>query len=128
MLIEHLTPEYMQFGLESLAFLVVVIGELSSQRKESIRQRDDSKCQAPWDHSCEKDKLTIHHIIPTNGETDPNKIAKLDSQDNLITLCRAAHRWLSHRKNRWKTYSSVFRRRAEENGERATKRGWEFPK
>ncbi len=62
--------------------------------KESIKERDDFKCQNPdcWDTSQD---LVLHHI-------DYNK--KNCHPDNLITLCVSCNIRANYRRESWKTF------------------------
>ena len=60
----------------------------STELDKLVLKRDKFKCS-----KCPKTKgLEVHHIVPVNKDIPEEEIAKLDVQENLITLCHACHK------------------------------------
>lgn len=64
--------------------------------KESIRQRDNYKCQICRMPECENiQKLSIHHIDYDKDNLNP---------ENLISLCRSCHTKTNYKRKYWEKY------------------------
>jgi hypothetical protein len=63
----------------------------SDKQRRWIKDRDENKCQAPFNHRCgPKRILHIHHILP-QGYGKEMGIENCDFPENGITVCRNAH-------------------------------------